>query len=153
MRSFHCLRILLLLLAAVLLSRPLVQAQDLLLPTNSTWLIRKGTNEASTPVSAWRSNSFNPASWTLTNAPFHYGTNSSGGDDALFNGTILGDMKSGYRSLFLRRAFVLTNIAEVVGLQLWANYDDGFVANILDGTGKVIGMRTQNPETGNLVSW
>lgn len=28
-------------------------------------------------------------------------------------------------------------------------YDDGFVANILDATGKVIGMRTQNPETGD----
>jgi hypothetical protein len=103
-------------------------AQDTLIPNGANWSWRKGTNEVSNPITAWRTNGFNAAAWSVGTAPFHYGTNSSGGDDTLFTGTILTDMSGSYRGIFLRRTFVITNVAEIASVQMTANFDDGFVA-------------------------
>ena len=105
-----------------------IQAQEIVITNGTAWRWRKGTNEVSTPITAWSTNGFNDSTWLANNAPFHYGTNASGGDDNLFSGTILTDMPNNYRGIFLRRTFVVTNVAEVVSLSLTANYDDGFVA-------------------------
>lgn len=118
-----CVRALLL----VLVFPVWIGAQEVLVPFGSTWRWKKGTNEASVPITAWRTNGFNDAAWLIGNAPFHYGTNASGGDDNLFTGTILSDMRNNYRCIFLRRAFVVTNVAEVSAVRLTANYDDGFI--------------------------
>ncbi|MCS7337497.1 MAG: hypothetical protein NZ739_04570 [Verrucomicrobiae bacterium] len=101
---------------------------DVVVPFGATWRWMKGTNEASTPFTAWRTNGFNDASWLTGAAPFHFGTNALGGDDDLLSGTVLSDMRYNYRCIFMRRAFVLTNIAELTAVRLVANYDDGFVA-------------------------
>ncbi len=103
-------------------------AQLTLIPTGSTWSYRKGTNEVSNPVTLWRATNFNAAAWPVATAPFHYGTNAIGGDDNVLTGTVLSDMSGRYRCIFLRRAFVVTNVAEVQSVSLVATYDDGFVA-------------------------
>lgn len=104
------------------------QVTDTWFAFGSDWHWRKGLNEVSTPITAWRTNGFNDASWSVGLAPFHYGTNSATGDDGLFNGTILNDMPGNYRCVFLRKTFVVTNAAAVATLNLTANYDDGFIA-------------------------
>jgi hypothetical protein len=103
-------------------------AQEILIPNNSTWRWRPGTNEVSTPTSAWRTNGFNDASWLTGAAPFHFGANASGGDDNIFDGTIISGMRYNYRGIFLRTRFVITNVAEVLSVSLTATHDDGFVA-------------------------
>jgi len=92
-----------------------------LVPLNSTWSYRKGTNEASSPVSAWRSGGFNASGWSSGSMPFFYG-------EPLSGGTQLNDMLNGYGCVFLRRTFVVTNLAAIAGLDLVASCDDGFVA-------------------------
>ncbi len=101
---------------------------EVVVPFGATWRWKKGTNEASTPITAWRINGFNDSAWLTGAAPFHFGTNSSGGDDQLFTGTIISDMRNNYVCIFMRRQFVVTNFAEVTTARLTANYDDGFIA-------------------------
>ena len=94
-----------------------VQAAPLL-ETNATWAFRKGTNEASVPVGAWRSNNFAATEFGPAPAPFWYG-------DVLAGGTELVGMSNAYTCIFLRREFVLTNLAEIATLRLGALVDDG----------------------------
>jgi 7,8-dihydropterin-6-yl-methyl-4-(beta-D-ribofuranosyl)aminobenzene 5'-phosphate synthase len=93
--------------------------------TNSTWRYFKGTSEASDPTNAWRELDFDDSAWLVGTAPFHYGTNATGGDDNLIDGTILGDMRSNYTCVFLRQPFVLADTNNVRGLWLNAWFDDG----------------------------
>jgi hypothetical protein len=98
-----------------------------LVATNSTWRYFKGTSEASTPTNAWRGLDFDDSAWLTGAAPFHYGTNATGGDDNLTGGTILSDMRTNYTCVFLRQEFVIddTNILRGLQLSLWV--DDGLV--------------------------
>ncbi|MBN2507231.1 MAG: lamin tail domain-containing protein [Verrucomicrobia bacterium] len=97
------------------------------LTNHSTWRYVKGTAEASDPTNAWRELAFDDRAWPTNAAPFHFGTNSVGGDDELTGGTVLGDMGNGYTCVFLRQAFVLaTN--NLLSLTLSAHFDDGFAA-------------------------
>lgn len=87
----------------------------------ATWRWRKGTSEASLPDSAaWRQLDFDDSAWGQGPAPFFYG-------EALI-GTELTDMRGSYTSVYLRRAFVIANPAEIASLTLRALSDDGFVA-------------------------
>lgn len=103
-------------------------AQETVITNGAAWRWRRGTNEVSTPTTAWRTNGFNDAAWHLGNAPFHYGNSGTTGDDGITAGTILLDMRNNYRGVFLRRTFVITNVAEVQWVTFSANYDDGYVA-------------------------
>ena len=108
-----------------------IPAQQTLISTGSTWRYHKGTNEASTPTSLWRTNnflSFNDTNWPAGVAPFHYGTNTIGGDDNVFTGTVLSDMKNLYRCVFLRNTFLVTNVSQIQRLQFNYTYDDGYIA-------------------------
>ena len=91
--------------------------------TNSVWRFRRGTSEASTPTTAWRTNGFNDVAAGFTNAsgPFWYG-------DVYPGGTQLSDMQNNYSCIFLRRTFTIGNAAQVNSLRLAAFVDDGFVA-------------------------
>jgi hypothetical protein len=93
-----------------------------IVPTNSTWQLFKGRSEASAPPGAWRAIAFDDAAWTPSAAPFSYG------ETAITTGTFLNDMRNQYTSIFLRRKFVLTNLADIAALQLRAVSDDGFIA-------------------------
>ncbi|MBM3848380.1 MAG: hypothetical protein FJ405_19105, partial [Verrucomicrobia bacterium] len=78
--------------------------------TNATWRVFKGTQEASTPTTAWRAINFDDRSWPELRSSFFYG-------EAL-DGTVLADMQGNYTSLFLRRSFVLTDASQVTELTL-----------------------------------
>lgn len=94
---------------------------EVVVPFGAVWRWIKGTNEVSNPITAWQTNEFDDSGWLIGSAPFHYGEN-------LSEGTLLSDMRSNYSCIFLRKQFVVTNAAQVSGVRLIANYDDGFVA-------------------------
>ncbi|MBL9137251.1 MAG: lamin tail domain-containing protein [Verrucomicrobiales bacterium] len=83
------------------------------------WRYRKGTAEASNPVSAWREPSFDDANWAAGRLPIGY-------DPALALGTPLADMRGQYVSVFLRRTFDIADPGAITALELQALYDDGF---------------------------
>lgn len=87
----------------------------------ASWKWRPGSTEASTPVEAWRTIGFNDSAFTTAPSPFYYG-------ESLTGGTVISGMQNVYGSIFLRKTFVLNNVAEIGGLKLGAIVDDGFVA-------------------------
>ncbi len=94
-----------------------------LVVSNSTWRFFRGTNEASTPPTEWRTNTFDDSSWEVGDAPFYYFST-----NAIFSGgTLLSDMRSNYSCIFLRQEFVLTNASQYIALtnRPWA--DDGYI--------------------------
>lgn len=103
-------------------------AQEIVIPNGATWRWRPGTNEVSTPFTAWRTNGFNDTAWLSGPAPFSYGNNASGRDDGVTTGTVVSNMINNFSCIFLRRAFVITNVAEIQSVALNTTYDDGFVA-------------------------
>ena len=100
-----------------------VVGQETLAPFESTWRFSRGTNEASSPVTAWRNLTFNDTvlPWSSAPAPFHFG-------ESLSIGTLLSDMRNVYTCVFLRQMFTVTNKQEVNALVLDVKYDDGFIA-------------------------
>ncbi len=97
------------------------QPSQVYVPANAVnWHYRKGTSEASTPISAWRNLSFvEDGTWLSGQTSVGYGDN----DDS----TILTDMQNHYSSIFMRRTF---NVAagQIPGaLQVSARVDDGCI--------------------------
>lgn len=89
-----------------------------LIASNSTWHYFKGMSEASSPATSWRALGFNDAAWSTGVGAIGYGES--------FITTLLGDMQNNYTVAFLRKTFVVTNVAQIAGLSLAAQYDDGF---------------------------
>src|SRR5213075_2324456 len=97
-------------------------------PTSSTWKYFKGLSEASSPnPAAWRTIDFSDSSWTTGQSPFYY-ENQPGGATSYTGNTLLGDMFGSYTCIFLRKTFVVTNVADISELQLYSFCDDGFIA-------------------------
>jgi len=96
-----------------------VQQSRTLIPDHAAWKYLKGLSEASVPTTAWRALNFDDSGWQTGAAPIGY-------DPSLVMGTYLNDMRSNYTTVFFRAKFVVTNRAEIVGLNLEALYDDGF---------------------------
>jgi hypothetical protein len=110
----------LLILLGVLACAGTTQAA-LLVDRGASWRWRPGTNEASAPVTAWRLNGFDDSQFVTAPAPFWY-------TDVLPGGTQITGMQNVYLSIFLRKTFVITNLAEIGGLRMGSLVDDGFVA-------------------------
>jgi hypothetical protein len=97
-------------------------------PTSSTWRFFKGLSEASSPdPTLWRAIGFDDASWPAGQGAFYF-ENQPGSATAYTGNTLLSDMLGGYTCVFLRKTFVVTNVAEISELQLYAFSDDGFIA-------------------------
>jgi hypothetical protein len=96
-------------------------------PDETPFGIPSRNERASNPTNLWRTVGFNDTSWESLPAPFHYGTNTVGGDDNLTNGTILSDMSGNYSCIFLRRTFVVTNATQITSLRIRTFIDDGFI--------------------------
>jgi hypothetical protein len=109
-----------LLFLALLVSVLPAQAASLF-STNTTWKYFKGRSEASSPVDAWRSRTFNDSGWASGDSPFHYG-------EGISIGTLLNDMQGQYTCIFMRKTFTISDPAEVVAMRLGAISDDGFIA-------------------------
>lgn len=107
-----------------------------LLPRASAgWSYRKGTSE---PPVGWQNPGFvEGAEWLTGQAGIGY----ADGDD----NTILADMSNGYTTVYFRKPFVVSNLAEVATLNLKMFIDDGAVV-YLNGTEIV---RSRAP-SGNL---
>ncbi|MBI4601728.1 MAG: lamin tail domain-containing protein [Planctomycetes bacterium] len=101
-----------------------------------TWRYFKGTEEASSPVTAWRGLGFSDSSWLSGPTGIGY----DDGDDA----TVLADMRNGYMSIFCRKAFTVADVSQIESLVLSIDYDDGFVA-YLNGTEVARRGLTGNP--------
>ena len=89
-----------------------------LLAPQQSWLYRKGTNEASSPTTAWRQPAFDDTTWSIGTLPIGYGE--------AFIATLLADMTNGYTSVFLRKQFTVSDPGQFTRLVLEAQYDDGF---------------------------
>lgn len=94
---------------------------ETLIPQGAVWRWRPGTNEASAPVTAWRTADFRDPEFAAAPAPFWYG-------DVLPGGTQISGMQNVYGCVFLRRSFMIQKPSDLVGLRLGALVDDGFVA-------------------------
>jgi len=86
--------------------------------SGDTWRYAKGTQEASSPVHAWR-DSFDDSRWLEGGMPFGYG-------DGPYQ-TTLDDMQGTYMSVFLRRTFDVPEPLFVSALCLDLVYDDGLI--------------------------
>ncbi len=137
-------RCLLLLTGVLLAIQAGAQTSQVLISTNADWRYFKGTSEASTPTNAWREVGFDDSTWATAVAPFHYGTNTVGGDDEETGGTILSDMPGSYGCVFLRQTFVVANTNAVIDLTLGFLIDDGLVAWINGKEVRVAGARRDN---------
>ena len=88
-----------------------------LIPSLSQWRYRKGTSE---PAANWKSRTYvEDATWAPANAAVGYGDHSR---------TVLTDMDGGYTTIYLRKTFTVSDPADISGLRLEAQFDDGFVA-------------------------
>lgn len=86
-----------------------------------SWKYFKGTAEPSPGnLSAWRQIAFDDSSWSVGPTGIGYADCSPA--------TVLSDMINTYSSVFLRKAFTVTNPQQVTSLTLTMDYDDGFVA-------------------------
>jgi hypothetical protein len=84
--------------------------------TNWTYFV--GTQEASTPQAAWRSNFFNDATWTIGKTPIGYGETDIA-PPAVPTGTL---------TVYQRKTFVVSDPTQITRLDLSIRIDDGFVA-------------------------
>jgi hypothetical protein len=91
---------------------------EVLIPQGSTWKYFKGTEEPSSPSTAWRNNGFNDSGWSSGAAPVGY-------DGNLPMGTTLSDMRGFYTSIYMRRTFQVADPAAIGALSLGVMFDDG----------------------------
>ncbi len=90
-----------------------------LITNGSVWMYQKGTNEVSSPASAWRGLNFDDSGWLTGVGPIGY-------DAYLPMGTQLSDMQGSYSSVFLRKTFVLDDLSTTTNLLLELMYNGGF---------------------------
>ena len=88
----------------------------------SAWRYFRGTQEASSPVHAWRLDDFDDAAWPVGDAPFGYGDPPFNTDVNAGNPT----MRGNFVSIFLRKTFEVGDASRVDELEIDVNYDDGF---------------------------
>ncbi len=82
------------------------------------WMYRKGTEEPSSPRSAWRQLEFDDSNWTLAMSPIGYG-------ESLVN-TPLNDMRYHYSTFYLRKTFEIEDLSSIGTLTARVLFDDGF---------------------------
>src|SRR5690606_4573325 len=85
------------------------------------WRFKKGTEEASDPIFAWREVAFDDSSWSTGRAGFGYGYNNVG------HNTVLGDMRNNYVSVYFRKTFTVSSDSIPNALKLRIRIDDGCV--------------------------
>lgn len=126
-----------------------------LVAAGADWSYFKGTGEATSPRSLWRSVDFDASTWPSGPSPFGYG-------DPPWS-TALDDMRDAYTTLYLRRRFEVPEGMRITELTLSADFDDGFVAwlngtevlrvNVHRGALYFDGLAAGNHESGQLESF
>ena len=101
-------------------SDPNLSDSNSLLRAGAIWRYRKGTSEASSPVTAWRQAGYDDSSWLVGRTSIGYGD----GDDV----TTLSDMQGSYTSVYLRHEFDIASAADIPDeLTLRLYVDDGAI--------------------------
>jgi len=100
------------------------------------WRFFRGKEAPSNPSDAWKELDFEDSHWETGKSGFGYGDN----DDA----TVLSDMQDRYLSVYIRKEFTISSLADAGALQLLIDYDDGFIA-YLNGTKVASGNITRSP--------
>ncbi len=93
-----------------------------LITVGDEWRYFKGTEE---PPADWNAPAFDDSTWLIGPTPIGY-ENSSGYEARL--ATKLNDMRNKYLSVYARREFVVADPAQVTGLFLTVDVDDGYIA-------------------------
>lgn len=93
------------------------QSGFVLVPDRSQWRYFKGTGEPSSVTGAWRRSDFDDAAWLTGQTPIGYGEN--------FIATLLGDMRGGYTTVYLRKQFDVVGRDAFDSLELEVQFDDG----------------------------
>jgi hypothetical protein len=106
---------------------------DVLIPTHSAnWKYFVGTQEASSPIQAWRTNTFADDSWITAPAPIGYANpaNDPGGFEATIATVLPNTNPNTWLCVYFRKAFTIPDPASISRLDLTITSDDGFVAYI-----------------------
>ena len=85
----------------------------------ATWNYYKGNDHPSGGDLEWTESDFDDSAWPSGASPIRYGDGNGG--------TVLGDMRNTYSTMFFRRTFTVANPAQISALDLQVDYDDGFV--------------------------
>jgi autotransporter-associated beta strand protein len=93
--------------------------QTYLSTQSSGWKFRRGTTEATSPITLWRDSNFNDATWENGQMPLGYGTSGLN--------TTLSGMRNNYRTIYLRKAFTVPSGAVPNSLKVRLYLDDGCV--------------------------
>lgn len=96
-------------------------AQTTLIPTGSSW---KYKDDGSNQGTAWRSSSFNDATWLSGNAELGYG---DGGEATVVNG---GPSSNRYPTTYFRKIFSIANTSSFTGYTMQIKRDDGVVVYV-----------------------
>jgi hypothetical protein len=109
-----------------------------LVARESQWSAWPGDQPPSDELLDWVDPGFNDSDWQSSAAPFRYGDGAGG--------TLINGMQNTYSTFFLRRHFSVASVAQIEGIDLNMDYDDGF-AVWLNG---VEVLRVNAPETLSL---
>jgi len=125
MKRLFCLLPFVLLCDTVSTSRAAV-----IFTNGSTWKYFIGTQEASTPTTAWRDLAFSDSSWQQGLLPIGFAAvaNDPGGYEATIRTTLPTGSVSNYASVFLRKSFVVASTNDFAQLRLTVVVDDGCIA-------------------------
>ncbi|MCA9168389.1 MAG: PEP-CTERM sorting domain-containing protein [Planctomycetales bacterium] len=103
---------------------PFIQPSD-------TFKYYEGFDEPSTNALEWATASFADNAWSSGPGGLGYDTTDTAPNTALpLLGTIIDTMQDGFSSLYVRKAFSITDSSKYGKLQLNMDWDDGFVAYI-----------------------
>ena len=83
------------------------------------WSYYKGNDHPSGGDLEWTEPDFDDSDWPSGASPIRYGDGNGG--------TVIGDMRNTYSTMFFRRTFTVANPAQISALDLLVDYDDGFV--------------------------
>jgi hypothetical protein len=93
----------------------------MLIPDGTEWKYFEGMQEPSAPVmTAWRKFDFDDSHWQQGATPIGWG------ESDFFLATTLTDMQYEYTSFYIRKKFTVDDLSAIKGLELEAQYDDGF---------------------------
>jgi len=124
-------------------------AFNTVIPQESTYQYKIGTEEPSGGNTDWAKATFNDSGWSSGQEPFGY-ENEAGNPQAEIIKTEVLDMYETYSSLYLRKQFTVDDVAKYTDLSLTADYDDGFIAYI---NGTEVARRSVPGAIGSFVAF
>jgi hypothetical protein len=106
-------------------------AQTTVVPLSSSWKFYIGTNEASSPTTAWREIGFDDSSWGNGAAPIGYsepGSTMTGFETSIATTFPQSDASPNWLTAYFRKAFTISSVSNLRSLTLTLYVDDGAVA-------------------------